>query len=97
MWGNNMKLDGAQKYYAHKFHEHEYRESIVTLMVKLEAHSEEFKTPEQIIALVHEYTELMATLRHLDQMEEINSFMYDEYDDDDDEEDIDEDGEEDDE
>lgn len=86
-----MKLDGAQKYYAHKFHEHEYRESIVTLMVKLEAHSEEFKTPEQIIALVHEYTELMATLRHLDQMDEINSFMYDEYED---EDDIDDDEEE---
>lgn len=73
-----MKLDGAQKYYAHKFHEHEYRESIITLMVKLEQHSEEFKTPEQLVALVHEYTELMATLRHLDQMREYNQYLYDE-------------------
>ena len=86
-----MKLDGAQKYYAHKFHEHEYRESIITLMVKLEQHSEEFKTPEQLVALVHEYTELMATLRHLDQMYELTAWS--DFDDSEDELDDDEGGE----
>lgn len=58
-------------------------------MIGLEKHSEEFKTPEQLVALVHEYTELMATLRHIDQMNEIQFWV----DGEDEEDEIDEDGE----
>ena len=83
-----MKIEGAQKYFVHKLHEEDYRQGIINLMIGLEKHSEEFKTPEQLVALVHEYTELMATLRHIDQMNEIQFWV-----DDEDEEELDEDGE----
>lgn len=89
-----MKIEGAQKYFVHKLHEKDYRDGIINLMIGLEKHSEEFKTPEQLVALVHEYTELMATLRHIDQMSELTAwtdFDDEEYED---EEEIDEDGEE---
>ena len=88
-----MKIEGAQKYFVHKLHEKDYRDGIINLMIGLEEHSEEFKTPEQLVALVHEYTELMATLRHIDQMCELTAwadFDEEEYEDD---EEIDEDGE----
>ena len=84
-----MKIEGAQKYFVHKLHEKDYRDGIINLMIGLEKHSEEFKTPEQLVALVHEYTELMATLRHIDQMNEIQFWV----DDEDEEDEIDEDGE----
>lgn len=82
-----MKIEGAQKYFVHKLHEKDYRDGIINLMIGLEKHSEEFKTPEQLVALVHEYTELMATLRHIDQMTELTAWA------DFDDEEIDEDGE----
>ena len=82
-----MKIEGAQKYFVHKLHEKDYRDGIINLMIGLEKHSEEFKTPEQLVALVHEYTELMATLRHIDQMNEIQFWV------DDEDDGIDEDGE----
>lgn len=91
-----MKIEGAQKYFVHKLHENDYRDGIINLMIGLEKHSEEFKTPEQLVALVHEYTELMATLRHIDQMYELTAwadFDDEEYEDDEDDEEIDEDGE----
>ena len=84
-----MKIEGAQKYFVHKLHEKDYRDGIINLMIGLEKHSEEFKTPEQLVALVHEYTELMATLRHIDQMNEIQFWV----DDEDEEDEVDEDGE----
>lgn len=46
--------------------EQDYRTSILQLMFILEEHSEEFKTPEQLVALIHEYTELMATVYSID-------------------------------
>ena len=91
-----MKIEGAQKYFVHKLHEKDYRDGIINLMIGLEKHSEEFKTPEQLVALVHEYTELMATLRHIDQVYELTAWAdFDEDDEEEyeDEEEIDEDGE----
>jgi len=85
-----MRIEGAQKYFVHKLHEKDYRDGIINLMIGLEKHSEEFKTPEQLVALIHEYTELMATLRHIDQMDELTAWADV---DDEDAEELDEEGE----
>lgn len=61
-----MKIENSQKFLLHKMTEQDYRTSILQLMFILEEHSEEFKTPEQLVALIHEYTELMATVYSID-------------------------------
>lgn len=61
-----MKIQNGQKFLFQKMTEQDYRTSILQLMFILEEHSEEFKTPEQLVALVHEYTELMATVYSID-------------------------------
>lgn len=61
-----MKIKNGQKFLFQKMTEQDYRTSILQLMFILEEHSEEFKTPEQLVALIHEYTELMATVYSID-------------------------------
>lgn len=61
-----MKIKNSQKFLFQKMTEQDYRTSILQLMFILEEHSEEFKTPEQLVALIHEYTELMATVYSID-------------------------------
>lgn len=61
-----MKIQNGQKYLLHKMNDKDYRTGIIRLMVILEENSEEFKTPEQLIALIHEYSELMATVHAID-------------------------------
>lgn len=61
-----MKIENSQKFLLHKMTEQDYRTGILQLMFILEEHSEEFKTPEQLVALIHEYTELMATVYSID-------------------------------
>lgn len=61
-----MKIKNSQKFLLNSMTKKDYRTGMVQLMIMLEEHSEEFKTPEQLVALVHEYTELLATVYSLD-------------------------------
>ena len=61
-----MKINNSKKFYLCGMTDADYREGIINLMCVLEKHSEEFKSPEQLVALVHEYSELITTLWSLD-------------------------------
>ena len=61
-----MKIQGSKKFHVVGMTAADYREGIVNLMCLLEEHSEEFKTPEQLVMLVHEYSELITTVYNLD-------------------------------
>ena len=61
-----MKIKNSQKFLLNSMTKKDYRTGMVQLMIMLKEHSEEFKTPEQLVALVHEYTELLATVYSLD-------------------------------
>lgn len=85
-----MKILNSQKFLLHSMTKQEYRTGMVHLMIKLENHSEEFKTPEQLIALIHEYTELLATVYSLDHDDD--DLYFDDMDDDTEDEDEDDTG-----
>lgn len=61
-----MEIRGSQKYLLNKMSEQDYRTGIVQLMCILEEHSKEFKTPSELVALVHEYSELLTTIKCID-------------------------------
>lgn len=79
-----MKIQGSKKFHVVGMTAADYREGIVNLMCLLEEHSEEFKTPEQLVMLVHEYSELITTVYNLDLDDTVDA-------DDDEEEDADDD------
>ena len=88
-----MKIKNSQKFLLNFMTKQDYRTGMVQLMILLEEHSEEFKTPEQLVALVHEYTELLATVYSLDHDDD--DLCFDEMDDiilDDEEDEEDKDG-----
>lgn len=88
-----MKIKNSQKFLLNSMTKQDYRTGMVQLMILLEEHSEEFKTPEQLVALVHEYTELLATVYSLDHDDD--DLYFDEMDDiilDDEEDEEDKDG-----
>ena len=88
-----MKIKNSQKFLLNSMTKQDYRTGMVQLMILLEEHSEEFKTPEQLVALVHEYTELLATVYSLDHDDD--DFFFDDKDDielDDEDEEDDKDG-----
>lgn len=88
-----MKIKNSQKFLLNSMTKQDYRTGMVQLMILLEEHSEEFKTPEQLVALVHEYTELFATVYSLDHDDD--DLYFDETDDiilDDEEDEEDKDG-----
>ena len=59
-------------------------------MMLLEKHSEEFTTPEQLVALIHEYTELLTTVYSIDTDNDATQLIdLDDEDEDDEEEDVD--------
>ena len=82
-----MKIQNSKKFHVVGMTAADYREGIINLMCMLEEHSEEFKTPEQLVMLVHEYSELMTTVYNMDQpdddeyAEEITEESEDDYDD----------------
>lgn len=84
-----MKIKNSEKFRNVSMTPADYRTGLIDLMCILETHSEEFTSPEQLVALVHEYSELLATLYHMDRPVDFSSF-YD-WDDDEEEEDIDDD------
>lgn len=94
-----MKIKNSQKFLLNSMTKQDYRTGMVQLMILLEEHSEEFKTPEQLVALVHEYTELLATVYSLDHddddlyFDEMDDIILDDEEDEEDEEDKDGDDE----
>ena len=59
-------------------------------MMLLEKHSEEFTTPEQLVALIHEYTELLTTVYSIDTDNDVAQLIdLDDEDEIDEEEDVD--------
>lgn len=86
-----MKIKNSQKFLLNSMTKQDYRTGMVQLMILLEEHSEEFKTPEQLVALVHEYTELLATVYSLDHddddlyFDEMDDIILDDEEDEDDE------------
>ena len=71
--------------------ETDYRTGIIHLMMLLEKHSEEFTTPEQLVALIHEYTELLTTVYSIDTDNDVATMVG--IDDMEDDEEVDEDDE----
>lgn len=61
-----MKILNSQKFLSVGMTPADYRTGMIHLMMMLEKHSEEFKTPEQLVALIHEYSELLTTIYSLD-------------------------------
>lgn len=87
-----MKIKNSDKFRCASMTPADYRTGIIDLMCILEKHSAEFQTPEQVIALIHEYSELLTTLYHLDRPVDFSFFYdWDDTDDDEDEEDMDDD------
>lgn len=73
-----MKILNSQKFLSVGMTPADYRTGMIYLMMMLEKHSEEFKTPEQLVALIHEYSELLTTIYSLDN--EDNDDTYDDED-----------------
>ena len=61
-----MKILNSAKFKSVGMTASDYRTGMIDLMIILERHSEEFKTPEQLIMLIHEYSELLTTVYNLD-------------------------------
>lgn len=85
-----MKILNSQKFLSVGMTEADYRTGIIHLMMLLEKHSEEFTTPEQLVALIHEYTELLTTVYSIDTDNDATQLIdLDDEDEDDEEEDVD--------
>lgn len=64
--GDYMKILNSAKFKTVGMTAADYRTGMIDLMILLEKHSEEFTTPEQLIMLIHEYSELLTTVYNLD-------------------------------
>lgn len=64
--GDHMKILNSAKFKTVGMTAADYRTGMIDLMILLEKHSEEFTTPEQLIMLIHEYSELLTTVYNLD-------------------------------
>lgn len=64
--GDHMKILNSAKFKTVGMTVADYRTGMIDLMILLEKHSEEFTTPEQLIMLIHEYSELLTTVYNLD-------------------------------
>lgn len=86
-----MRILNSQKFLSVGMTETDYRTGIIHLMMLLEKHSEEFTTPEQLVALIHEYTELLTTVYSIDTDNDVATMVG--IDDMEDDEEVDEDDE----
>lgn len=64
--GDCMRILNSAKFKTVGMTAADYRTGMIDLMILLEKHSEEFTTPEQLIMLIHEYSELLTTVYNLD-------------------------------
>lgn len=64
--GDHMKILNSAKFKTVGMTTADHRTGMIDLMILLEKHSEEFTTPEQLIMLIHEYSELLTTVYNLD-------------------------------